>query len=100
LEDALGRLDPKDSAFQEISDLNENFELFLERDLARNQVAEFYKSWFDELESVPTAGRPLALYQVLSSAFVFGKKMPKLSKAEGSGGDAAIVAQQLMLNCF
>lgn len=100
LRDALTRIEPKGSAFQEISDLNENFDLFLNRDLARNQVAEFYKSWFDELESVPTAGRPLALYQVLSSAFVFGKKMPKLPKAEGSGGDAAIVAQQLMLNCF
>jgi len=37
---------------------------------------------------------------MLSSAFVFGKKMPKLSKSEGYGGDASMVAQQLMLNCF
>ena len=100
LTEALKRLDPKDSAYQDISSLKEEFDLFLDRDLARNQVAKFYKQWFDELEAVPAAGRPLALYQVLSSAFVFGKKMPKLSRSEGSGGDPAIVAQQLMLNCF
>jgi len=100
LNEALKRLAPKDSAYQDISSLKEEFDLFLDRDLARDQVAKFYKQWFDELEAVPAAGRPLALYQVLSSAFVFGKKMPKLSRSEGSGGDPAIVAQQLMLNCF
>ena len=100
LKDALSKLDPKDSAYQKISNIFSNFNLFLDQNIARDQVARFYKEWLDEIEAVPAAGRPLALYQAFSSAFVFGKKMPKLSKSEGYGGDASIVAQQLMLNCF
>jgi len=73
---------------------------FVNLNMARDQTAKFYKEWLNEIEAIPAAGRPLALYQMLSSAFVFGKKMPKLSKSEGYGGDASMVAQQLMLNCF
>jgi len=101
LRDVLGRLDPKDCAYQKILKIIENFDMyFVNLNMARDQTAKFYKEWLNEIEAIPAAGRPLALYQMLSSAFVFGKKMPKLSKSEGYGGDASMVAQQLMLNCF
>lgn len=101
LHDALSTLDPKDSAYQKILEIVRDFDLFSVLNTARDQVAKFYKKWLDEIEAIPTAGRPLALYQMLSSAYVFGKKMPtRLSRSEGGGGDASIVAQQLMLNCF
>jgi len=66
----------------------------------RTQVAEFYKDWLDELASVPSSGRALALYQQFSSAYVLGKSLPELPKEEGTARKPERVAQQLMLSCL
>ena len=39
---------------------------------AREQVATFYKGWFDMIAAAPKAGRSMALFQDLSSAYALG----------------------------
>ena len=68
--------------------------------LPKNQVAKFYKRWFDGLASVPQDGRALALYQDLSKAFVLGRSLPPLPREEKTARRPDRVAQQLMLNCL
>ena len=69
-------------------------------DQARAQIAGFYKEWFDKIAAVPPPGRALALFQDLSSAYVFGKGLPALPRDEGSARRPERVAQQYMLSCL
>jgi hypothetical protein len=65
------------------------------------QIAAFYKSWFNKFSTLSPAGRALALYQDLSSAYVLGKTLKPLpDKREGTARRPERVAQQLMLNCL
>jgi hypothetical protein len=100
LEKVLPRLNPTDDAYREFSALRDRFSLVTERDNAKNQVAQFYVRWFEKIASVSAAGRALALYQDLSSAFVLGKQLPPLPKSEAPGQTPSKVAEQLMLNCL
>lgn len=69
--------------------------------LAKEQIARFYQEWFESIESVPPAGRAVALYQDLSAAFVAGRQLAiPLPKSESPGKHPEQVAQQLMLSCI
>jgi hypothetical protein len=63
-------------------------------------VAKFYMAWLAKLESVPAGGRPLALYQDFSSAYVLGKKLKPLPLEQKEVPDPALIAKQLMVNCL
>ncbi len=71
-----------------------------EKEYARRQVAEFYRDWINQFQSVQPQGRALALYQDLSNAYVVGKQLPKLPRSAGKPNRPEKVAQQLMLNCL
>lgn len=102
LDDALKQLDPTDTAHKHFLYLRNNFGLFSTQEAARDQVARFYKKWFDKLGAAQPPGRALALYQDLSSAYVTGKQegLPELPKSEAPGRAPERVAQQLMLHCL
>lgn len=95
---ALKQLPQDDNAHTQIAEIERNFDQL--RIAGRAQVARFYKEWFDSLSTVPAAGRALALYQDLSSAYVVGTSLPDLPPDEGAGRRPYRVAKQLMVNCL
>jgi len=92
----LPRTDP---AHAEFTALLGRFPTLL-RGSNREQVARVYRQWLDTLDSVAPAGRSLALYQQLSSAYVLGKGLPDLPQDEGTAKRPERVAKQLMLVCL
>lgn len=96
---ALKVIPASDPAHLEFAELLTRFSTLL-RGTNREQVARVYKAWFGSLVAVPAAGRALAMYQQLSSAYVLGKSLPELPKDEGSARRPERVAQQLMLACL
>ncbi len=98
---ALLSIPSSDTAHSELEQLLRNLpRLRLIPDASRGQVAKFYKGWFDGLASVPISGRPLALFQDLSKAFVLGRSLQPLPAEEKTARRPDRVAQQLMLNCL
>lgn len=98
LKRSLKQLNKDDPTFGEFSKILQHFsQLSLD---GRNQVAEFYKMWFDRIAANPEAGRALALYHDLSSAYVVGKSLPDLPSAEGTGNKPWRVPKQFMVNCL
>jgi hypothetical protein len=100
LDGAIGKLPVPDFARKEFVVLRKKFGMITQGDAASNQVAAYYRQWFDELKSIPPAGRSVGLYQDLSSAYVLGKQLDKLPQAEAPGQDPSKVAQQFMLVCL
>jgi hypothetical protein len=98
IETTLGAISRSDPAFAELSSLIRNFQ-HLQID-GRNQIAATYSNWLKRLEQFPPAGRALALYQDLSSAYVFGKALDPMPQDEGSARRPERVAEQLMLHCL
>ena len=99
LDEALKALSPQDPAHGELSLLKKGSESYNKR-AADRQVAEFYSQWLERLAASPPAGRALALYQEFSSAFVLGRQLPTMPKAEGTARRPERVAEQLMLHCL
>lgn len=66
---------------------------------AREQVAKFYKRWFEILASTPKEGRSMALFQDLSAAYTLGKTLPDLDN-EGTARRPEVIAEALMLICL
>lgn len=97
---AAAKIAPPDPAHLFFAEISKQFSRVGHGKLARMQVAKFYKKWFTNIETNPAAGRALALYQDLSSAYVMGKNLPDLPKTEDSARRPERVAQQLMLNCL
>ncbi|HUT87925.1 MAG TPA: hypothetical protein VMY37_00370 [Thermoguttaceae bacterium] len=100
LKDALKQIDKSDSAYADFAHLLDNFTTLGDKQVSREQIARFYKGWFDEIEAAPKAGRALALYQMLSSAYVLGKALPSLPSSEKTARRPERVAEYLMLNCL
>jgi len=71
-----------------------------DRLVAQRQVADFYRKWLDTLASVPRAGRAMALYQDFSTAYVVGRMLPQLPRAEGTARHRGRVAETFMLSCL
>ena len=98
LGDALKKMAKADPAFSEFEQLSRSLR---QRPTAtRDQVAKFYKRWFDRLQSVPPKGRALALYQDLSKAFVLGRSLQSLPPEEKTARRPDRIAEQLMLSCL
>jgi hypothetical protein len=100
LTQAMDSITPSDPAYAEFSYLRTNLAALSTKPSSRRQIAQFYKKWFDEIEAVPAAGRALALYQMLSSAYVLGKTLPPFSASEKTASRPERVAEYLMLNCL
>jgi hypothetical protein len=100
LEAWLKHLPKSDPGLEELRELIPQFSRFYVEDEARNQVARFYKRWFEKLESTQAPGRALALYQDFSTAYVLGKPLPDLPAEEGTARRPERVAEQFMLQCL
>lgn len=89
------------AAYADITYLRDNYStLKNNKQLCRDQIAKSYKNWLNEIEASQPAGRALALYQMLSSAYVLGKALPSLPSTEGTASRPERVAEYLMLNCL
>ena len=99
LDSVIRRLDPSHPARAEFRGIRKSGAALRDKARAREQVAKFYKEWFDAVAAVPKAGRSLALFQDLSAAFAFGKSLPDLPE-EGPARKPEAVAEPLMLNCL
>jgi len=99
LRDSAERVADQEDACSEFLKLESRFTQLSQ--VSKRQVATFHRKWTDSIEVHPVSGRSFALYQDLSSAFVLGRRLPRLPKrTESPGWDPAKVAQQLMLRCL
>jgi hypothetical protein len=97
LQDSLKVIPPSDPAHAQLSAIFQNF-THLTHD-AQDQVAEFYKDWFNRIAREPEPSRALALFQDFSAAYALGKGLPNMP-VKGPGRQAAQVAKQFMVNCL
>ena len=98
LENTIEMVAPTETAHSEMLTLLRHFsQLSVD---GRMQVATYYQQWLSRLSDTPNAGRSLALYQDLSSAYVLGKGLPDLPSGEGTARRPERVAKQLMLFCL
>lgn len=98
LSDTVSALSASDPARAEFAAIENDYSKISAN--GRTQIANFYKSWIGRFVSLPQAGRALALYQDLSSAYVVGKSLKQLPNEEGTARRPERVAQQLMMNCL
>lgn len=99
LEAAIAKLAPSHPAHSEFVNLRKSLTVLSEASRAREQVATFYKQWFDGIASGPAAGRSMALFQDLSAAYALGKSLPPFDD-EGTARRPEAVAEPLMLSCL
>lgn len=100
LVDNIPHTPPASHAHNAFRDLQAKFPGYIDQTVARRQIAHFYREWFHSIYSTPLAGRALALYQDLSSAYVLGKNLGQLPANEKTARRPERVAQQLMLHCL
>jgi hypothetical protein len=116
LEDAIGVLGPNHPSREElvevqkyVAEMRKHRSLFSDPEVAREQVAKFYKDWFDLLASTPRGGRAVALFQDLSKAYALGKALHARAKSlpkqpQIPGWDMVrtpeSVVEPLMLSCL
>ena len=100
LDQAIGKTGETGKAFQEFSSLRKNYPQLKTQEVARRQIASFYKDWLDEIAKAHPSGRALALYQDLSSAYVLGKTLPTLPKPEKTARRPERVAEYFMMSCL
>jgi hypothetical protein len=98
---ATSNLAPSDNVYKQLQYLKNNYDIITsDIEIARERIARFYKEWFDKIQAVPKAGRALALYQDLSSAYVLGSQLEEFNKSEPYGRAPGKIARQFMLNCL
>ena len=84
---------------EDFESVAEQIHAYMTNETARRQIARFHRSWFDTIAKAPPPGRPLALYQYLSSAYVLGKGLHSLPANESVRRPES-VARLLMLCCL
>ncbi|MFH1110874.1 MAG: hypothetical protein V1790_17000 [Planctomycetota bacterium] len=99
LDTTTAKLAPTHPAYAEFSDIKKRYTLLRAEDVAKEQVARSYKQWFDLIAAIPQAGRSMALYQDLSSAYALGKSLSDFEN-EGTARRPEAVAESLMLSCL
>jgi hypothetical protein len=99
LDETLEIVDSNHPDYAALTDLRKNFHILSTPPVAREQVAKFYKAWFNRVATSPAAGRPMALFQDLSMAYAFGKALPDFEN-EGTARRPEAVAEPLMLSCL
>ena len=103
LEQVLADLPPTDSMYPSLHQLRDQLAVLTNKDVARDQLAAFYKEWFDTIALTAPKERALRLYEDLSQAYVLGRRLPHMPKgalsADGSvsAREPGKVAEQLML---
>lgn len=95
LHSVLQKIGPSHPAQAELNRLHTNFAGLVAN--FKSQIVEFYKSWFDLLDSVPSAGRSTALFQDTAQAYAFGKSLDHLPD---KCRRPEAVAEHLMLNAL
>jgi len=99
LDTAMAGLATSHPARTEFADIKKNLTLFKDPARAKEQVAGFYKKWYDGIAAAPAAGRSMALFQDLSAAYALGKSLPPLDD-EGTARRPESIAEPLMLSCL
>ena len=99
LDTATAKLATSHPARAEFIALRSQYSALSGLDAAREQVARFYKNWIDLIEATPKAGRSMALFQDLSTAYALGKSFPEIPD-EGTARRPEAVAEPLMLSCL
>ncbi len=99
LDTATGRLAAPHPARLEFAEIRRQYTALSGLDVAREQVAKFYKQWIDVIAGTPKAGRSMALFQDLSAAYALGKSLPEITD-EGTARRPEAVAEPLMLSCL
>jgi hypothetical protein len=99
LAETLQQISTDDPAYADLSYVRDNYAALSTREASREQIARFYKKWYDDIDAAPAAGRALALYQMLSSAYVQGRALGPLP-LETTARRPERVAEYLMLNCL
>jgi len=85
--------------YPEFNEIATRYSVISQPASAREQVATFYKRWFDSIAAGPKAGRSMALFQDLSRAYALGKSLSDLDD-EGTARQPGAVAESLMLSCL
>jgi hypothetical protein len=85
--------------YAELERIQKQLPVLRNPDTARNQVATFYKEWFNTIAATSGAGRSLGLFQDLSRAFALGRSLPDFT-TEGAARSAESVVEPLMINCL
>ena len=99
LDKAISGLAASHPARTEFADIKKNLTLYKDPARAKEQVAGFYKKWYDGIATAPAAGRSMALFQDLSAAYALGKSLPPLDD-ESTARRPESVAEPLMLSCL
>lgn len=102
IDEALTKLDSDSKAYHDFQAIrNQVGHLSMVKEAARRQIARFYKDWYNHIESASAAGRALALYQDLSTAYVLGKSLNlSLPTTEAPARKPELVAENLMMQCL
>lgn len=98
LDEVMAKLGPSHPLYLEFNNIKRNLPTLSDKARAREQIATRYKQWYDTIASVPKAGRSMALFQDLASAFALGRSLPDLRDTKPRRPEA--VAEQLMLSCL
>jgi len=100
LDHVLSRLGRSHPAHAELERMRRYFTALRPRPSAREQVAAFYKRWFDSIADSPPEGRALSLFQDLSAAYALGKPLGPIPGERGLARRPEAVAEPLMLSCL
>lgn len=99
LDASIAKLANSHPAHAEFVDLRKKLTVLNQSIRAREQVATFYKQWYDGIAAAPKAGRPMALFQDLAAAYALGKSLPAI-EGEGTARRPEAVAESFMMSCL
>jgi len=100
LDEVLAKLSKDDPAYAEFYELRNRYDSLTNRMASREQLADFYKQWYEELAAVPPAGRTLALFQMFSTAYAIGRRLPSIPTEARGAKRPERVAEYLVLDCL
>jgi hypothetical protein len=99
LDSAISQLAVSHPARAEFVEIKRQFSLLNDPYQSKEQVVRFYKQWIALIAGAPKAGRSMALFQDLSTAYAFGKSLPEIPD-ERTARRPEAVAEPLMLSCL
>jgi len=98
---ATEELPSTDPAKNEFAALRDDFQTYVtDLKACRKQINAEYRKWIDLIESMPSQGRAVGLYQDLSSAYVRGTNLSPLPKDKNRSNKPGQVAMNFMMNCL
>ncbi len=99
LEKTLKKIGTTNPEYERLERIHRRLPYLADADIAREQVARFYKDWLQVLTTTPSAGRALALFQDLAKSFALGRSLDDIPN-EGTARRPEAVVEPLMLNCL